>query len=118
MMDEEQRRKVCQLVAGMVISDEIMEPEEEAFLDRVIAQFGLESEGRDAIFPLVTHEEASLAARELPPDVQQRAFELLIQAARADGVVAPEEVEYLRVVGDALGMSAEETTRRLGALGP
>lgn len=117
-MNEEQRRKVCQLIAGMVISDEVMEPEEEAFLDRVIAQFGLESEGRDAIFPLVSHEDASLAARALPPEVQQQAFELLIQAARADGVIAPEEVEYLHVVGDALGMSAEETTRRLGTVSP
>lgn len=115
-MEEAQRRRVCQLIAGMVIADDIMEPEEEAFLDRMIARFGLEAEGRDAIFPLVSHEEAAAAARELPPAVQQEAFQLLMDASMADGQVVPEELAYLHVVAEALGMTSEETAARLKVL--
>ena len=112
-MQEQERRRVCQLIAGMIIADDIMEPEEEAFLDRLIARFGLEEEGRDAIFPLVSHEEAAEAARELSGDTREEAFQLLLEAALADEKVVPEELEYLKVVADALGMTDSELEERL-----
>jgi uncharacterized tellurite resistance protein B-like protein len=115
-MEEAQRRRVCQLIAGIVITDDIMEPEEEAFLDRMIARFGLEAEGRDAIFPLVSHEEAAAAAKALPPKVQREAFDLLTEAALADGKVVPEELAYLKVVAEAMGMDDDDIEDRLKPL--
>lgn len=102
----------------MVISDDILEPQEEAFLDRVIEKFGLAEEGRDAIFPLVTHADAAAAARELSPELRQETFALLLDAAKADNEVNRDELEYLRVVAGALEMSAEETQTHLDALAP
>ena len=117
-MDESQRRRVCQLVAGMVISDDVLEPQEEAFLDRVIEQFGLADLGRDAIFPLVSHDEAAAAARELGPELGEEAFALLLDAAKADNEVNKDELEYLRVVAEALGVSEEDTKKQLDELAP
>lgn len=117
-MDDAQRRRVCQLIAGMIIADDIMEPQEEAFLDRVIEKFGFAEEGRDAIFPLVSHEEAAAAAQQLGPVVGQETFAMLMEAAKADDQVVPEELEYLRVVANALGMSEEETNAKLEELKP
>jgi len=117
-MDESQRRRVCQLVAGLVISDDVLEPQEEAFLDRVIEKFGLSDEGRDAIFPLVSHDDAAEAARALGPELGQEAWSLLVDAAKADNEVNKDELAYLKVVADALGMSEEDTKNELDALAP
>jgi uncharacterized tellurite resistance protein B-like protein len=112
-MDDEMRRKLCQLVAGIVITDEDLDPREEAFVERMLTSFGLDPDSREAIFPLVDAAEAAKAIVGLPSDVQQEALGLLIQAAAADGRVVSEELEYLRVVGNAMGVSAEEIERRV-----
>jgi uncharacterized tellurite resistance protein B-like protein len=117
-MEAAMRKRVCQLVAGIIITDDILEPAEEAFLDRVLLRFGFAAEGRDAIFPLVNNLEAAEATRELSPEVQEQAFALLKEAALADGTVAPEELEYLRAVGRAMGMSDDTLEARLKELEP
>ena len=40
-MDESVRRKVCRLIAGIVVSDEDLSPHEDAFVDRMLERFGI-----------------------------------------------------------------------------
>ena len=112
-MDVDQARRVCQLVAGIVVTDEDLDPTEEAFVGRMLEKFGMDESEREVIFPLVDGEEAALAIRDLPQDTQQEAFALLIEAAAADGKIAPEERDYLGKVADAIGIAGEEIDKRL-----
>jgi uncharacterized tellurite resistance protein B-like protein len=114
-MDIETRQKICQLVAGIVITDDILDDKEEAFIDRMIAGFGLPDTNRDVIFPLVDSEQAAEQMRALSKEAQAEALELLVQAACVDGEIAPEERTYLLTVGEAIGVSAEEIEQRLAA---
>lgn len=112
-MDAELAKKVCQLVAGIVITDEDLDPREEAFVERMLVGFGLDSDQRDVIFPLVDAEEAASAIAEMPREIQEEALRLLLEAAAADGKVVPEEREYLHAVARAMSVSDQEIERRL-----
>ena len=114
-MDANQARKVCQLVAGIVVTDEDLDPTEEAFVGRMLKKFGMDDSERDVIFPLVDGEEAAAAMRDLPADTQQEAFALLIEAAAADGKVVAEEREYLAKVAEAIGIESADVDKRLQA---
>ena len=112
-MDAELSKKVCQLVAGIVITDEDLDPREEAFVDRMLARFGLTEDQRDVIFPLVDGAEAAETIAQMPRAVQEEAFGLLLEAAAADGKVVDEEREYLSAVARAMSISDAELEERL-----
>jgi uncharacterized tellurite resistance protein B-like protein len=114
-MDQEVARKVCRLIAGIVVSDEDLSPHEDAFLDRMLDRFGIPRSEREVIFPIIDSSEAAAAVRELEPPVRTEAFGLLIDAAAADGSIAPEELGYLEAVADAIGVSRDELSDRLSA---
>jgi hypothetical protein len=82
-MDDVLRRKVCRLIAGIVVSDEDLSPQEDAFVDRMLERFGIPKEEREVIFPIVDATEAAGAMRELPEDFRLEAFGLLVDAAAA-----------------------------------
>lgn len=112
-MDEANGRKVCQLIAGIVIADEDLDPAEDAFIDKLLAKFGLDPSERDAIFPLVDGDEAGTALREMPSETREEAFSLLVEAAAADGKIVEEEREYLAQVANAIGVPRQELESRL-----
>jgi uncharacterized tellurite resistance protein B-like protein len=112
-MDEERARKVCQLVAGIVVTDEDLDPAEEAFVDRMLDKFGLNVTDREVIFPLVDGAEAAREIKTLPEETQTQAMQLLVEAACADGKIAPEEREYLYAVADAVGLARSELDQRV-----
>ena len=112
-MDKELRRKICRLIAGLVVADDDLEPTEEAFLDKLLAKFEIPASERDTIFPIVDRDEAAQAIRELPKDAQAAALDLLIAATLADGVVAPEERAYLDAVAVELGIARADLERRI-----
>lgn len=112
-MDEPLRHKVCRLIAGLVVSDDDFSPEEEAFIDRVLVRF--EIGDREAIFPIVAHDEAAAEVRELPPAVQEEMMSLLLEAAVADGRVVDEERAYLHAVGEAMALAAAAVDERIAA---
>ncbi|MGE0871103.1 MAG: TerB family tellurite resistance protein [Kofleriaceae bacterium] len=112
-MDEPTRKKICQLVAGIIIADDILETKEEAFIDRVIKSFGIDDPSREVIFPLVDHKEAAEQIKELARPAQEEAVRLLIEAACVDGEIVPEERDYLRAIGAALLISEAELARRI-----
>jgi uncharacterized tellurite resistance protein B-like protein len=103
-VDAELRKTVCRLVAGLVVSDDDLSPEEDAFIDRLMQRF--EVEDRSEIFPIVDRSEAAASVRALPGPVRDEALGLLVQAAVADGKVVDEERSYLHTVGEAMGIAA------------
>lgn len=115
-VDTTLRHNVCRLIAGLVVSDDDFAPEEEAFIERLLVRFGVSD--RDAIFPIIAHDEAAGEMRALPAAVQEEALALLIEAAVADGRVADEERAYLGVVGEAMGLDAAAIDARLAAALP
>jgi uncharacterized tellurite resistance protein B-like protein len=112
-MDEQMRRKVCRLIAGIVVVDDDLDPAEDAFVDRMLDRFALPRAERDALFPIMDEAEAVAEVKSLPRDVQLEAFDLLVQAAAADKKYASEERTYLRAVGEAIGLSDEDIARRV-----
>ena len=112
-MDEALSRKICQLIAGIVVSDEDLAPQEDAFVDKMLVRFGIPVEQRDVVFPIVDSEDAAASMKELSPELQQEAFGLLIEAAAADGSIAPEELTYLEAVAEVVGVSRDELSDRL-----
>jgi uncharacterized tellurite resistance protein B-like protein len=112
-MDESVRRKVCRLIAGIVVSDEDLSPHEDAFVDRMLERFGIPLADREVIFPIIDSSEAAAAIQEFDPALRQEAFGLLIEAAAVDGSIASEELGYLEVVADAVGVTRDELSDRL-----
>lgn len=112
-MDVTTRQRICQLVAGILIADDILDEHEEAFVDRLIQSFGLGESGRDAVFPLVDRDEAVEQIKQLPPEAQHDAVRLLIEAACVDGQIAPEERDYLRAIAAALEIPETTLARRV-----
>jgi hypothetical protein len=112
-LEAELARSVCRLVAGLVVSDDDFAPEEEAFIERMLTRFQVGD--REAIFPIIAQDEAAARMRELPPWVQEEALIALVDAAVADGKVAPEERGYLVAVGGAMGLDAAAVGRRIEA---
>lgn len=111
-MDVADRRKICQLVAGILVSDEHFAAEEQAFLSRIYARFQLEDDGWKDLEPLDAGA-AAATLRELPYEVRHRVVALLIEAAVVDGVVDARERAYLLVASAALGIDADVMERRL-----
>jgi len=110
-MDAELRTTICRLVAGLVVSDDDFAPEEEAFIERMLARFGIAD--RASIFPIVDRSEAAASVRALPAAVRQEALGVLLEAAVADGKVVDEERVYLLAVGEAMGLGAAEVEARI-----
>ncbi len=103
-MDTEDRRRVCRLIAGLVVVDDVLDDTENAFVDAMLVRFGLGAEERDALFPIVDADEAVKELTALPPGLRNEAFGLLVSAAAADRRFMAEERDYLHKVGAVLGL--------------
>ena len=114
-MDQETRHKVCRLVAGIVVVDDDLDDAEDDFINRMLARFGLSQDQRDDLFPIMDAAEAQEEFQALSKDVQDEAFELLVQAAAADKKYADEERAYLHAVGRVVGMDGDEIDARVKA---
>jgi len=112
-MDADVARKVCRLIAGIVVSDEDLSPQEDAFVDRMLLRFGIPVADRDVIFPIIDASEAAETVKMMSAEVRTEALGLLIEAAAADGSIAPEELSYLEAVADAVGVSRDDLSDRL-----
>jgi len=114
-MTPDERRKVAQLVAGIVVTDDVLDPAEERFVDKMLDNFGIPDDERAVIFPILDGDEAAESLQRMSAPVQSEVIELLIEAAAADGDIVPEEREYLAAVAKVAGVSDEEIERRLTA---
>ena len=116
-MTPDEKRKVAQLVAGIVVTDDVLDPTEERFVDKMLDELGIPSEERAVIFPILDGEEAAEALSRMSPAVQDEVIALLIEAAAADGQI-DEERAYLEAVARAAGMDAAALAARLDAALP
>lgn len=118
-MEPQMGRKVCEFIVGLVLTDGALHVAEHEFFVRVLAQFGIEASDDVVIRPIMEASAAAEQIAELPPEVQQEALRLLIEAAIVDGTVEPEEHKYLSAVAGAIGMDdktlAATLERRLRA---
>jgi uncharacterized tellurite resistance protein B-like protein len=114
-MDEETRRLVCRLIAGIVVVDDHLARKEDRFLDRLLSRFQFPVDERGFCFPIMDGEEAASALRGLPSAVQEETLALLIEAAAADKEYAEEERDYLHTVGKVIGVTAAEIDERVDA---
>jgi uncharacterized tellurite resistance protein B-like protein len=112
-MDESVARRICRLIAGIVVSDDDLAPKEEAFVDRMLVRFGIPVEEREVVFPIIDEEEAVEAIRSLDGPTREEAFSLLIEAAAVDGSIEPEELSYLEAVAEVVGVSRDDLSERL-----
>lgn len=113
-MDDVTRRRVCELIAGIVATDMELHPAELEFMLRTFQAFGIASGDEDeAICPTVTPIEAAKMMSDLPPEVRLEAIELLLKGAVIDGKVTPQERDWLLGVGRAAGLSRDEVDDRI-----
>ncbi|MBW2453065.1 MAG: hypothetical protein JRI68_01065 [Deltaproteobacteria bacterium] len=111
-MDIDDRRNICRLVAGILVSDEQVTEEELSFLERIYLRFGLSPEEMQTVEPIEAGA-ASTALRQLPEEVQAKVVALLVEAAIADGVVDARERAYLLVAAAALGIEGDVMEQRI-----
>jgi uncharacterized tellurite resistance protein B-like protein len=112
-MDQEVARRVCRLIAGIVVSDDDLAPKEDAFVDRMLERFGIPVSEREVVFPIIDESEAVEAMKSLDVEVQKEAFQLLVDAAAVDGSIEPEELSYLEAVAAIVEVSKDELAERL-----
>ncbi|MFP6686186.1 MAG: TerB family tellurite resistance protein [Polyangiaceae bacterium] len=113
-MDVGTRRRVCELVVGLIATDDELHPSEFRFMVKVFASFGVsQTDEEEVIAPTVRAFEAAKAMRELPEEVHDEAIELLVAAAAADGKIVEAERVFLRAVAGAIDLSTEALDERL-----
>lgn len=110
-MDEPTSILVCGLIAGVLASDQDMDVHEAGFLQRIRKRFGI---AKGVPVPPIADPGAAIhKLQELAEDVQEETLELLIQAAAADGKIAPAERGFLGVVAGKLHLEPERLDERL-----
>lgn len=109
-MDEATGRRVCSIIAGVLTADGAMTPEESAFLKRAMVQCGLET---DTAVMAAYVEDVAEEVGQLDETTKWATLDLTIQAAAADGSIAPGERAIVDVVAQALGLSPEGVNSRL-----
>ena len=112
-MDPELRRLFGRLVAGIVLTDDHLDPREERFLGRLFDRLGIGPGERALLQPAVDGEDAARTIRELPASLRDEALATLIEAASVDDRLADEERHYLEVVAAAMGLDEDELERRI-----
>jgi len=118
----EEQAKVIELIEAVIAADGVVVEEERAFLRRVMERFRLSADERGDHVVASDVGRTTLTLRGLAPDAQVRVMALLVDAAVADGRVAPEERALLLASAATLGIDAaaleERIARRLKSVVP
>jgi uncharacterized tellurite resistance protein B-like protein len=115
-VDEQLRKEVCRLIAGILIADYELDPKEDEFLERLLRMMKISEVERSSLRPVGGRSEAAAMMRRLPQEARDLAFSLLLEAAVADGTVHDDEREYVHTIAEELGMSASQVDGRLEQL--
>ena len=84
-MDAALSKKVCRLIAGIVVADDDLHDEEDKFLDRMLVRFGIPASERDMLFPIVLQTQAARAyCFEMRPAGDQAHFSPRLSKAYAE----------------------------------
>lgn len=112
-MDVALRRRVLGLIFGITVKDGQLADSEIAFMERTYAAFGVPTDKESWVMPVGDPADAAAELRAMPPDAQQEAMMLLIEAAAVDGLIHEQEREYLDMVADAVGWTPAELEEQL-----
>lgn len=108
------RRRVCELVAGIIATDQELHPAELRFMLRTFERFGIATGADDeALCPAVSCAAAARAMAQLPEAMRRETMELLIESAVVDGKVVPAERTLLEAVANAAGLPLDDIDDRL-----
>ena len=94
----------CLVVSSVLVADGMMTDDERAFLDELIAGFGLSDDERRSVVELEGVDEANALVARLPEAERRAIVEQLVDAASADGKLSPHELAAIKKVSDALGI--------------
>lgn len=94
---------IIRAVVAVLAADGKIGEDERGFLQRLGKRLGVTEEALEAALDEVRKGEMTLA---FPEDVAERKrfFDTMVEAARADGAVAPEEEKLLELVASRLGI--------------
>jgi uncharacterized tellurite resistance protein B-like protein len=112
-MSPEEQAKVIELIEAVIGADGVIVEEERAFLRRVMERFRLSPDDRADSVLSSDPGRATVTLRALEPDAQMRVMALLVDAAVADGCVAPEERALLLASAATLGIEAGALEERI-----
>ena len=110
-------RRICQLIAGLVVSDGELEKREEAFLMKVFDALELPVDERASIKP-ISAKEAAREIADMEASDRETALNLLLKAAWVDDAIEAREHDYLQAIARAMGMDDDELAARLCTSGP
>ena len=96
----------CLLVSKVLVADGIMTDDEHAFLDGVMKKLGLTDAERQAVVELDDWDQAEPIVNALSVDDRRELVDLLVEAASADGHLAPLELSSIRQIAKALGVES------------
>jgi uncharacterized tellurite resistance protein B-like protein len=112
-MDVPTAFKVARLVFSVTVRDGKLTDPEVAFMDRVAAKFGIPT-GRDSwTMPIADPETAAAELEALPPEVQQEALGLLVEAATVDSEVHDAERRFLETAANAIGWTPAQLEKKI-----
>ncbi len=92
----------CLVVSSVLVADGMMTDDERAFLDELIAGFGLSDDERRTVIELDGIEEAEALVAALPEAERRAIIEQLVDAASADAKLSPHEMAAIKKVSAAL----------------
>ena len=103
----EDRMRVLELVAQVLVVDFAITLEEDAFFDRLVERFALTSAHRAAVVERVNiGVEVESVVAELGADARTGLMRTLAEAAAVDGNVAEREIDVINRIGTVLRIQA------------
>ena len=103
------RKRVCELVAGIIATDGEILASELAFMVRVFENFGIASGDDDeAVSATTSSTQAAEELSKMPPGLRTEIVHLLVASAVSDGKVVPAEHTYLHAVAKAAEISTDD----------
>jgi uncharacterized tellurite resistance protein B-like protein len=94
----------CLLVSKVLVADGMMDESEHAFLDALMTKLGLDDDERRSVIQLDGWDAAEPLVAALSIAERLELVELLVDAASADGHLAPTELAMIKQVEQALGV--------------
>jgi uncharacterized tellurite resistance protein B-like protein len=95
----------CLLVSKVLVADGIMTENERLFLEDAMKRLGLTEDERRRVIDLEGWEEAEPIAAALGAEAKREIVTMLVDAASADGKLSPLEMQAVKKITQALGVS-------------
>jgi uncharacterized tellurite resistance protein B-like protein len=95
----------CLLVSKVLVADGMMTENERAFLDKLMRRLGLDDAARRSVVDLEGWDSAEPVVAKLSMDEKREFVSLLVDASSADGKLSPLELQAVKRITAALGVT-------------